>query len=130
MASPPVGVKLVMEAVCLLLGVEPKRVKPDITRPLEVVLDYWEPAKKLLLGDPRLIQRLVEFDKDHVDPRAIRAVSEFIADPLLEPDTILRVRTSVYGCIVSCVWLINACACTGFESRVWHRQLGACDRGV
>jgi dynein heavy chain len=92
MSSPPIGVKMVMEAVCLLLGVEPKRVKPDPTRPLEFILDYWEPAKKVLLGDPKLIQRLVEFDRDHVEPRAIRAVSEFIADPLLEPDSILRVR--------------------------------------
>ena len=84
--------------VCL----EPKRIKPDVTRPAEVVLDYWEPARKHLLGDPKLIQRLLEFDKDNVDPRVVEViVASFINNPLFNPEVIRKVRR--WAPIDSCV---------------------------
>lgn len=50
MAAPPIAVKMVMEAVCLLFGVEPKKVRPDMSRPGDFALDYWEPSKKVRRG--------------------------------------------------------------------------------
>ena len=102
MTSPPTGVRMVLEAVCLLFGIEPKRIKPDVTRPLEIVLDYWEPSKRVLLSDPKLIQKLIEFDRDNVDARVIRTVGEFIMDPMLEPETILRASKAAAGI---CNWV-------------------------
>lgn len=43
MASPPTGVKLVMEAVCILKGIKPER-KMDQGKPVD---DYWSAAKKV-----------------------------------------------------------------------------------
>lgn len=57
MKSPPGGVRLVMQAVCMMLGVKPARVRDDASG--KIVKQYWEPAKKHLLTDPRFLQRPV-----------------------------------------------------------------------
>lgn len=44
MQNPPVGVKLVMEAVCILKGIKPDRKVDASGRPME---DFWPPAKKV-----------------------------------------------------------------------------------
>ena len=40
-------VKLVMEAVCQMLGIKPKKVQ-DPANPAKKIDDYWDPAQKLL----------------------------------------------------------------------------------
>lgn len=61
MKSPPSGVKLVMEAVCILKGVKPDRI-PDPSGSGKKIEDYWGPSKKLL-GDLKFLQSLKEYDK-------------------------------------------------------------------
>ncbi len=48
MKSPPHGVKLVMEAVCILKGVKPTQIETNVAG--AKVFSYWESAKKIL-GD-------------------------------------------------------------------------------
>lgn len=59
MKNPPSVVKLVMESVCHMLGVKPKKVQ-DPTNPSKKVDDYWEGSQKLLgeSGGPRTSQGL------------------------------------------------------------------------
>jgi hypothetical protein len=47
-----VGVKLVMESLCQMLGIKPKK-QADPKRPGHKYEDYWEPSQKLL-GDKGL----------------------------------------------------------------------------
>lgn len=47
MKNPPSIVKLVMESVCHMLGVKPKKVQ-DPANPSKKVDDYWEGSQKLL----------------------------------------------------------------------------------
>ena len=61
MKSPPSGVKLVMEAVCILKGVKPDRI-PDPSGSGKKIEDFWGPSKKLL-GDMKFLQSLKEYDK-------------------------------------------------------------------
>ena len=61
MKSPPAGVKLVMEAICILKGIKPDRI-PDPTGTGKKIEDYWGPSKKLL-GDMNFLRSLKEFDK-------------------------------------------------------------------
>ena len=61
MKSPPAGVKIVMEAVCILKAVKPDRV-PDPSGSGKKIEDYWGPSKKLL-GDFKFLQSLREYDK-------------------------------------------------------------------
>ena len=53
MTSPPKGVRIVMEAVCVMLSIPPDRVK-DPEGGLLMIKDYW-PASKRLLGDPKFL---------------------------------------------------------------------------
>lgn len=61
MKNPPSGVKLVMEAVCILKGVKPDRI-PDPSGSGKKIEDYWGPSKKLL-GDLKFLQSLKVYDK-------------------------------------------------------------------
>lgn len=61
MKSPPSGVKLVMEAVCILKGVKPDRV-PDPSGSGKKIEDYWGPSKRVL-GDFKFLQSLRDYDK-------------------------------------------------------------------
>lgn len=61
MKNPPSGVKLVMEAVCILKGVKPDRI-PDPSGSGKKIEDYWAPSKKLL-GDLKFLQSLKDYDK-------------------------------------------------------------------
>lgn len=47
MQNPPAGVKVVMEAVCIMKSVKPK--KKDGDKPGQKIDDYWEPAKSKFL---------------------------------------------------------------------------------
>lgn len=64
MKSPPAGVKLVMEAVCILKGVKPDRI-PDPSGSGKKIEDYWGPSKRVL-GDLKFLQSLRDYDKVHV----------------------------------------------------------------
>ena len=61
MKSPPAGVKLVMEAVCILKGVKPDRI-PDPSGSGKKIEDFWGPSKKVL-GDMKFLQSLKDYDK-------------------------------------------------------------------
>ena len=58
MANPPGGVRLVMQAVLVMLEEKPDRVVDpnDLTKK---ITDWWGPSKRIL-GDQRFIQRLKE----------------------------------------------------------------------
>jgi hypothetical protein len=60
MGSPPAGVKLVMEAICVLMNVKPDRVPdPSTGKKIE---DYWKPSL-LLLRNIKFLETLINFDK-------------------------------------------------------------------
>ncbi|CAH0726011.1 unnamed protein product, partial [Brenthis ino] len=69
MKSPPRGIKLVMEAICIL-----KEVKPDkVPNPSGVgtIEDYWGPSKKLL-NDIKFLESLQNYDKDNIPPPVMK----------------------------------------------------------
>ena len=76
--TPPEGAKLVMKTMCIMFGVPPDKVKGANVK--EVVYDYWEPAKKKLLG-PDLLKKCTNFEKDNINPQTIEVMKPLIADP-------------------------------------------------
>lgn len=71
--NPPQLVRLVMQAVCVLLGSSPT----------------WTEALRIL-ADIRFIERLRSFDRDHVDPALIERVKLFINHPDFSMDNMKR----------------------------------------
>ena len=64
--NPPAPVKLLMEGVCQVLGVEPSKFK---AKDGSLVKDYWAAAiGKNLLGNPRFVETLSTFDSTTLSP--------------------------------------------------------------
>eukprot|EP01116_Phalansterium_solitarium_P017128 TRINITY_DN413_c0_g1_i5.p1 TRINITY_DN413_c0_g1~~TRINITY_DN413_c0_g1_i5.p1 ORF type:complete len:4163 (-),score=2181.62 TRINITY_DN413_c0_g1_i5:539-13027(-) len=94
---PPAGVKMVMETVCILLTVKPKKIDVDGKK----VDDYWEGAKKVL-NDVRFLESLIEFDKDNIDPGVISKLKPYIDNPGFKPAEIAKVSKA---CTSLCLWV-------------------------
>ena len=60
MKAPPAGVRLVMEAVCVIKGMKPDRV-PDASTGKKID-DYWRTSLRVL-GDMHFLESLISFDK-------------------------------------------------------------------
>ena len=99
MKSPPAGVKLVMEAVCIMRGIKPGKVKdPNSGKSVE---DYWENAKKLLM-EADFLEKLRSYDKDNIDPKVIAKIQPYLSNPEFEPEKVLQASKAAYGL---CCWV-------------------------
>ncbi|XP_043257418.1 dynein axonemal heavy chain 3 [Colletes gigas] len=100
MKSPPAGVRLVMEAVCVLKGVKPEKVQDPATG--QVTEDYW-PASIRVLGDMKFLDSLRNFDKDNIPAAYIKRIRDkFINDRSFQPEAIKKVSTACEGL---CKWV-------------------------
>ncbi|XP_063993893.1 dynein axonemal heavy chain 3 [Diachasmimorpha longicaudata] len=99
MKSPPAGVRLVMEAVCVLKGVKPERVQD----PSGVTIDDYWPASIKVLGDMKFLESLKTFDKDNIPPAYMKRIREkFMNDRSFQPEVIKKVSTACEGL---CKWV-------------------------
>ena len=71
--NPPPIVKLVMEAVCVMLAIKADR-KPDPTTG-KMGEDFWGPSMKLL-GDLRFLDKLKTYDKDNIAPPIMKKIRD------------------------------------------------------
>ncbi|GIY27745.1 dynein heavy chain 7, axonemal [Caerostris darwini] len=101
MKSPPAGVKLVMEAICVLKGIKPDRI-PDPSGTGKMIEDYWGPSKKLL-GDMKFLDSLKNYDKDNIAPKAMKEIRKnYISNPEFDPEKIKSASTAAEGL---CRWV-------------------------
>eukprot|EP00919_Chromeraceae_sp_WS-2016_P063673 GHVR01150602.1.p1 GENE.GHVR01150602.1~~GHVR01150602.1.p1 ORF type:complete len:1144 (-),score=284.16 GHVR01150602.1:1104-4535(-) len=101
MKSPPPGVVLVMTALCIMFKIKPAKKKaPDGRTNVE---DYWEPAKKDLLGDPKLLSKLFGYDKENIPLEVVQKVSPFASDPEFDPAVIQKASVAATGL---CKWVL------------------------
>ena len=102
MKTPPSGVVLVMSAVCQMMGIKADRIKDpnDATKKMQ---DYWGPAKKDLLGDPKFLQRLKDYDKDNIPESVIKILrAQYVDNPDFEPAKIKQASLAAFGL---CKWV-------------------------
>ncbi|XP_013383060.1 dynein heavy chain 7, axonemal-like [Lingula anatina] len=101
MKSPPYGVKLVMESICVLKGIKPERI-PDPSGSGKKIEDYWGPSKKLL-GDMKFLESLHSYDKDNIPPAVIKIIREkYVTNPDFVPEKIKTASTAAEGL---CKWV-------------------------
>ncbi|XP_067685210.1 dynein axonemal heavy chain 3-like [Haliotis asinina] len=97
--NPPSGVKLVMEAVCIMKGIKPERKVDPNGKTGE---DYWAPARKML-GDMKFLESLKEYDKDNIPAATIKKIREkYINNPDFDPAIIKNVSSACEGL---CKWV-------------------------
>ncbi|KAM9486845.1 dynein axonemal heavy chain 7-like [Clarias gariepinus] len=108
MKNPPAGVKLVMEAICILKGIKPDRI-PDPSTPGKKIEDFWGPAKKLL-GDMKFLQSLHEYNRDNIPPAYMTIIrNKYISNPDFVPEKIRSASTAAEGL---CKWV---CAMDSYD---------------
>ncbi|CAJ0967663.1 unnamed protein product [Ranitomeya imitator] len=102
MKSPPAGVKLVMEAICILKGVKSDKI-PDPSGSGRKIEDFWGPAKRVL-GDMKFLQSLHEYDKDNIPPAYMSIIrKQYITNAEFVPDKVRNASTAAEGL---CKWVI------------------------
>ncbi|VDO03290.1 unnamed protein product [Rodentolepis nana] len=101
MTNPPFGVKLVMEAVCVMRDIKPDRKTDPVTG--TIMLDYWGPSKKLL-GEMNFLQSLKEYDKDNIPHQIITNIrANYTNNPEFDPSKVARASSAAEGL---CKWIL------------------------
>lgn len=72
MRHPPQGVRLCMEAVCILFGEQPARL-PNPEMLGTFIYDYWVTGQKVL-SDIHFLNRIRKFDRDKVPDSVIEII--------------------------------------------------------
>jgi len=99
MKSPPAGVKLTMEAVCIMKEVPPIKVAaPDGRGKVD---DYWEPSKKMM-NDTKFLESLQTYDKDNIKASVIEKIKAYVTNPDFDPPLIAKASKAAYGL---CCWV-------------------------
>lgn len=100
--KPPKGVRLAMEAVCIMLDVKPEKIK-DPAGGLKKIDDYWGPSKRIL-GDSRFLSDLESYDKDDIPDRIMRVIrKKYLTDPEFTPSQIRNASVAAEGL---CKWVL------------------------
>ena len=88
---PPRGVKLVMEAICIMKAIRPIRVDPRVSggrgKPYD---DYWDPARKLL-SDTKFLPSLLNYDLENIPPEIIEKVQPYVENEAFNPMSMMKV---------------------------------------
>ena len=100
MQRPPEGVKLVIEAVCIMKGIKPKRVDSDKIG--KKVDDYWDVGKALLADPAKFLDSLMNFDKDNISEQTILKIKPYIESPEFQVSVIAHVSKAAKSI---CQWV-------------------------
>lgn len=100
--NPPHGVKLTMEAACIIFGIKPT-MKADPDKPGQKVKDFWESAQKTILGNAKkLMEDMLKFDKDNINEKIIQQLDPYIEMEEFSP---AAVRKASLACEAICMWV-------------------------
>ncbi|XP_075973125.1 dynein heavy chain 3, axonemal [Anticarsia gemmatalis] len=99
MKNPPAGVKLVMEAVCVMKSIKGDRKMDANGKPFE---DFWGPSQKML-GDMKFLESLKNYDKDNIPVAVMKKIRDkYIPDREFDPAVIAKVSSACEGL---CRWV-------------------------
>ena len=102
MGNPPAGVKLVIEAICVMKDVKPAKVKD--TDSGKMVDDYFSVGKKLLMDAKGFVESLKAYDKDNINPKIIGVIrSKYVPMEEFVPERIAKASSACEGL---CKWIL------------------------
>lgn len=101
MKSPPPGVRLVMEAVCIMKDIKSVKI-PDPAGSGKKVEDYWGPSKTMM-SDMKFLESLKLYDKDNISPAIMKVIrAKYIDNPEFDPEKIINASSAAEGL---CKWV-------------------------
>ena len=101
MKNPPLPIKVVMQALCLVLYPNPaeKKKNPDT---LKLEPDWWAASMKLL-NNPDLLKTLLSYDKDAIEEKIVMNLGSYLKNPEnatnLDPAVVANASTAC-KCII------------------------------
>jgi len=99
--SPPGGVRLTLEAICIMFGLKPIK-KNDPANPQKKIEDYWEVSQKQVLNDAKkLLDDLFEYDKDNIPDKTIQLIGPYMDREDFDP---VAIKRSSIACEALCLW--------------------------
>jgi dynein heavy chain len=108
--QPPAPIKLVLESVCIMLGVPPKMIevaaKSGKAGATMKVPDYWEKSKKLLNEPKKFILSLENYAKDNIPDDRIVKIQDYLNNPKFVPEEIKKASSAAEG---MCKWVRAIC---------------------
>jgi dynein heavy chain len=100
MKNPPDGVKMVLEAVCIMKKIPPKKVAGD--KPGTKIDDYTEPARGLLTDPGKFLESLFTYDKENIPDSVVQKIEPYINNEKFTPAAIAQVSKA---CTSICLWV-------------------------
>ncbi|XP_023289892.1 dynein heavy chain 1, axonemal [Orussus abietinus] len=100
MKRPPVGVVLVIEAMCIVKDVKPNKVPGK--KPGEKILDYWTPGSQMLADPGHFLYSLENFNKEEITEEMISKLKTYIENPAFQPHKVAQVSKA---CHSLCLWV-------------------------
>ncbi len=101
MKNPAPIVKFVVEAVCVMKGVQPER-RPDPENQGRLLDDYWGPGQKMM-GDIKFLDTLKAYERDNINAQIMKTIRErYVTDPSFDPNLVKKVSTACEGL---CRWV-------------------------
>ncbi|OAJ39728.1 hypothetical protein BDEG_23556 [Batrachochytrium dendrobatidis JEL423] len=101
MKSPPAGVKLAMEAVCVMKDIKPVKI-PDPAGSGKKIEDFWGPSKTLM-SDLKFLDSLKSYDKDNISVAVMKVIrSKYMENPEFDPEKIKTASSAAEGL---CRWV-------------------------
>ncbi|KAJ3073482.1 Dynein heavy chain 1, axonemal [Podochytrium sp. JEL0797] len=100
MQRPPEGVKLVIEAICIMKAIKPKKIDGD--KPGKKIDDYWESGKGLLAEPQKFLDSLMNFDKENISEAVIAKIKPYIDSQEFQVSVISRVSKAATS---MCQWV-------------------------
>ena len=96
MSKPPNIIKLVMQAVCILLKVPPMQHK--IHGEFGHYYSYWDAASSRdVLGHPHLQEMLCNYDKNSITPEMMKELEDVVLHEEFEYDNVVRASQAAAG---------------------------------
>ena len=105
MKKPPAGVKLTMQATCIMFSIKPV-MKNDPDNVGKKVKDYWEAAQKTILTDAnKLLANLKSYEKDNIANEVIEEIEPFMSMAEFTPEVrgVVDCRV-IAGCLPGAGW--------------------------
>ena len=99
MKNPPKGVKLVMEATCVMRQIPPKITLDTSTG--KKMADYW-PSALTMLSDSKFLQTLLDYDKENIPDKVITDITPYYKNTDFTPQKILTASKAASGL---CAWV-------------------------
>ncbi|CAG9321581.1 unnamed protein product [Blepharisma stoltei] len=100
MQHPPDPIRLTLEALAIMCGESPTRVK-DTSDKNNYILDYFETGKRML-NNPKFIKKLKKFNRDALTDTAINPLTEYMDNPKFQPSMVKNASSAAEGL---CKWI-------------------------